>query len=259
MSVNLVIGTSHKTYFGYGQTQEWCQQVAEIVRQQPQAISAQLQLFTFPAMPAVSVALHCFDGTTMATGAQNVCAAPPGAWTGETSAAMLQEMGCRYVELGHAERRRHFGETTDIINQKIDMAFASHLTPVICIGEDRQMNVDDAVVVAIGQVDELLAHRPQSSLPSVIFAWEPQWAIGAPKPASDDYIRDVCRALRLHLHQQYGPQCQVIYGGSAGPGLLSHLWPDVDGIFLGRFAHKPQAFAAIIEEAQKIILSHAEN
>ncbi|VTM74682.1 Triosephosphate isomerase [Raoultella planticola] len=135
MSLNLVIGTSHKTYFGYRQTQAWCQQVAEILRQQPEALSARLQLFTFPAMPAVSATLQCFEGTAMATGAQNICAAPPGAWTGESSAPMLQEMGCRYVELGHAERRRHFGETTEIINQKIDMALASHLTPVICIGE----------------------------------------------------------------------------------------------------------------------------
>ncbi|WP_434639212.1 triose-phosphate isomerase family protein [Klebsiella sp. I138] len=256
MSLNLVIGTSHKTYFGYEQTQMWCQQVAEILRQQPEPLAAHLQLFTFPAMPAVATALQCFEGTAMATGAQNICPAPPGAWTGESSASMLQEMGCRYVELGHAERRRHFGETTAVINQKIDMALASHLTPVICIGEDRQMSADAAAVYAIGQAQELLAHRDKDALPAIIFAWEPQWAIGAAEPASDRYIRCVCQALRSHLHNHYGPQLQVIYGGSAGPGLLSRLWPDVDGIFLGRFAHRPQAFAAILAEAQKIIRRH---
>ncbi|CPR18864.1 triose-phosphate isomerase family protein [Brenneria goodwinii] len=259
MSLNLVIGTSHKTYFGYRQTQNWCRQVADILRRQSAELTAQLQLFTFPAMPAVAATLQYFNGTTMATGAQNICAAPPGAWTGETSAAMLQEMGCRYVELGHAERRRHFGETTEIINQKIDMAFASYLTPVICIGEDRQMSAEDAAIFAINQVQALLAHREETPLPPAIFAWEPQWAIGAPQPASDEYIRHICKALRAHLHQYYGPQFQVIYGGSAGPGLLSRLWPDVDGIFLGRFAHQPQAFASILDEAQKIITSHSGN
>lgn len=259
MSLNLIIGTSHKTYFGYQQTEEWCQQIADILRKQPPALLAQLQLFTFPAMPAITTALSCFRGSTMATGAQNSCAFPPGAWTGETSAAMLQEMGCRYVELGHAERRRHFGETTETINLKIDMAYGNGLTPVICIGEDKQMRVEDAVAYAIHQVSELLAHRNQTSLPATIFAWEPQWAIGAAQPASDEYIRDVCKALRLHLQQHYGSQCQVIYGGSAGPGLLSRLWPDVDGIFLGRFAHDPQAFSAILDEAYSIIKTYSAN
>ncbi|POT55695.1 triose-phosphate isomerase [Citrobacter amalonaticus] len=253
MPRNLILGVSHKTYFGYAQTQEWCQQVAEIVRQQPETLSAQLQLFTFPAMPAVAAALECFNGTTMATGGQNICAAPPGAWTGETSATMLQEMGCRYVELGHAERRRYFGETTEILNQKIDMALTSHLTPVICIGEEQRLSATDAAAYAIGQVQELLAHRTQDVLPPMIFAWEPQWAIGAAEPASDDYIRHVCKTLRQHLQQHYGQQLQVIYGGSAGPGLLTRLWPDVDGIFLGRFAHHPQAFASILAEAQNLI------
>ncbi|MBS0847151.1 triose-phosphate isomerase family protein [Citrobacter sp. JGM124] len=253
MTLNPIIGISHKTYFGYHQTQQWCLQVADLLRHLPAEQVSRLQLFTFPAMPALDVTLQSFAGTSMATGAQNICAAPPGAWTGESSAAMVQEMGCRYVELGHAERRRYFGETTEIINQKIDMAYASHLTPVICIGEDQKMAAEEAVRYAIGQVQALLAHRGNKALPATLFAWEPQWAIGASEPAGDDYIRQVCRELRRHLQQHYGPQFQVIYGGSAGPGLLSRLWPDVDGIFLGRFAHQPEAFASILAEAQKIV------
>lgn len=253
MSIKIVIGTSHKTYLGYQQTERWCQQVAEQLRQLPENLTSKLELFTFPAMPALSVTLQSFDGTIMATGAQNVCTASAGAWTGETSASMLQEMGCRYVEIGHAERRRYFGETVDVINQKIDMAFAHGLTPVICIGEDQQMSTADAVKVAIDQVKELFDHRSDQSLSPVIFAWEPQWAIGAARPASDDFIRDVCATLRAYLHRHYGEQYQVIYGGSAGPGLLSRLWPDVDGIFLGRFAHQSEAIASILEEAQCII------
>ncbi len=257
MSVNLVIGVSHKAYFGYRQTQEWCGQVADILRRLPDDLTSRLQLITFPAMPALAVALRHFDGTTMATGAQNVCASSTGSWTGESSAMMLQEMGCRYVEIGHAERRRDFGETVEIINQKIDQALSYGLVPVICIGEDRQMNVEDAAEFAIKQVNELLGHRGEKQLAAAIFAWEPQWAIGASTPASDGYIRHVCGILRAYLRQHYGEQFWVIYGGSAGPGLLSRLWPDVDGLFLGRFAHQPAAMASIIEEAQHIVAAHA--
>lgn len=251
MPVNVIVGISHKTYFGYRHTQAWCREVAGILRQRPEAFRSGVELFTFPAMPAIPLALRHFADTAMATGAQNVCAAPAGAWTGETSAAMLQEMGCRYVEIGHAERRRHFGETVAVINQKIDMAFSCELIPVICIGEERQMSADEAADFAIGQARELLEHR-QTPLPALIFAWEPQWAIGAPAPASDDYIRHVCRTLRDDLLRRHGPQCRVIYGGSAGPGLLGRLWPDIDGIFLGRFAHRPEALSAILEEALRI-------
>ncbi|ELO3891733.1 triose-phosphate isomerase [Salmonella enterica] len=98
----------------------------------------------------------------------------------------------------------------------------------------------------------MLAHRKEP-LPPLIFAWEPQWAIGAPEPASDEYIRYVCSSVRSWLQKRFGKQCKVIYGGSAGPGLLGRLWPDVDGIFLGRFAHQPSALEAIIEEAREIV------
>lgn len=247
MSRNVIVGISHKAYFGYQQTQQWCEAVATTLRQ-PALANANIELFTFPAMPTIPSVLRAFAETQMATGAQNVCEAPAGAWTGETSASLLQEMGCRYVEIGHAERRRHFGETVAVINHKIDMAFAHGLTPVICIGEEQRMSTCEAAAFALEQAHALLAHRTQP-LPSLIFAWEPQWAIGAAEPASDDFIRHVCRTLREALHQRYGQQCRVIYGGSAGPGLLTRLWPDVDGIFLGRFAHQPQAVAMILDEA----------
>lgn len=250
MSATLIIGVSHKTYFGYEQTRQWCRDVAETIDKLSLAESG-IELFTFPAMPAVSEALTAFSASVMQVGAQNVCMAPAGAWTGETSASMLEEMGCRYVEIGHAERRRHFGETVAVINQKLDMAFAHRLTPVICIGEAQEMAPQDAANFALAQANELLGHR-SGSLPELIFAWEPQWAIGAPVPASDDYIREVCKTLRHRLHAQFGPQCRVIYGGSAGPGLISRLWPDVDGIFLGRFAHAPSAMATILAEAKAL-------
>lgn len=251
MSEKVIVGISHKTYFGYHQMLNWCRDVADLLRQ-PGVCNAGIELFTFPEMPTIPLALQIFNGTAMATGAQNVCAEPAGAWTGETSASLLQEMGCRYVEIGHAERRRHFSETVPIVNQKMDMAFACELTPVICIGEADRMSAKAAAEFAIAQARELLEHRKAHLLPALIFAWEPQWAIGATEPASDDYIRYVCRMLREALRRDYGPQCRVIYGGSAGPGLLTRLWPDADGVFLGRFAHRPAAVSDILQEARSI-------
>ena len=251
MSMGVIIGVSHKTYLGYQATNTWCRSVAEILNSAPD-VAGDMALFTFPAMPLIPLALSHFAGTRMQTGAQNVSQYPPGAYTGETSASLLQEMGCRYVEIGHAERRRHFGETPEIIHQKIAVAFAHGLTPVICIGEDKPMTETCAAEVAIGQARALLDPFGGEPLAPLIFAWEPQWAIGAAQPASDTYIRHVCRQLRDHLRQHYGNGCRVIYGGSAGPGLLTRLWPEVDGIFLGRFAHCPGDFAAILDEARQL-------
>ncbi len=122
MSVDVIVGISHKTYFGYQQTLEWCQDVADNLRCNRES-SERIELFTFPAMPAIAEGMAIFRDSGMAVGAQNVCAEPAGAWTGETSASMLKEIGCRYVEIGHAERRRHFGETIEVINRKLNMAF----------------------------------------------------------------------------------------------------------------------------------------
>jgi triosephosphate isomerase len=250
MSLKPVIGASMKMYFGYQQTLEWCRAVSGIIASHPLTQrEGQATLFTFPSAPAIEGALQAFRGTTMGVGAQNVSSEPPGAWTGEVSAAMLQEMGCRYVEIGHAERRRHFFETDELIQRKVNIALQHGLTPVVCIGEPEQLSPANATRVAIEQARQVLGEPGTTPQGAVIFAWEPQWAIGAPQPAGDDYIREVCSGLRAWLQDNTPDPHRVIYGGSAGPGLLSQLWPDVDGLFLGRFAHQPEAYRAILDEA----------
>lgn len=252
----VILGVSHKMYFGYQQTCRWCEQIAGILTAPASRGSlAPLPLFTFPAAPAIDVALQYFAPTPMATGGQNICAESPGAWTGETSAAMLNEMGCRYVEVVHAERRHHFHESPSLIRQKIRTALDNHLTPVICLGDPALLSISDAVFTATEDALELLSGLNCDPGKHVIFAWEPQWAIGAQAPADTQYIRAVCRGLRENLRQRTRLSFAVIYGGSAGPGLLPRLWPDVDGLFLGRFAHNPENFATILQEA--ILLTSA--
>ena len=252
----LILGCSHKMYFSFEQSREWCQQVNTILRHPHyQTLQADLTLFTFPAMPAISMALEVFTESPMGVGAQNIGAEPRGAWTGETSAEMIREMGGRFAEIGHAERRNHFHETPAMIAQKIEMALRSGLTPVVCIGEQQPLSSEKAAEEAIHEVQALLQRVSLATRceAEIIFAWEPQWAIGAQVAADEGYIRVVCRHLREYLHVHCPIPARVIYGGSAGPGLLKRLWPDVDGLFLGRFAHDPQEFKAVLDEALEML------
>ena len=196
MSVKLTLGVSLKMYFGFQQTLDWSRQVADIVRHHPLLRQhPDTTLFTFPSAPAIDATLRAFVGTAMQVGAQNIAPAGPGAWTGETSAAMIAEMGGKFVEIGHAERRRHCHEDDAVICRKVQLALEEGLTPVICIGEPEQMTIQSATAFAIREADNIVNFLHQHALTGdLIFAWEPQWAIGAPQPASADYIQAVRRA-----------------------------------------------------------------
>lgn len=254
MSVKLTLGISLKMYFGYQQTLDWSADVARLIKHHPLFnLVPDTTLFTFPSAPVLEGTLRSFAGTAMQVGAQNIAPAQNGPWTGETSAAMVSEMGGKYVEIGHAERRRHFNEDEPVILRKIQLALENGLTPVICIGEPEKMTEAQASSFAVNEasrVIDFLSHQALNG--DLIFAWEPQWAIGAAEPASTEYINTVCQHLKDYLAQQSGDH-RVIYGGSAGPGLLCKLWPHVDGLFLGRFAHQPQAFLDILDEAFQLL------
>ena len=225
-----VVGVSLKMYFSLADARRWLLEAAEVV---PDSV----EFFAAPSYLAIPDALEAFpDGTA----AQDVAAEESGAFTGEVSAAELAEAGVRYVEVGHAERRRLFGETDEVVAAKAAAALRHGLVPVLCVGE---MTEGPAAEVVVAQLRSALAGAPAGR---VIVAYEPVWAIGADAPASDDHIRRVCAALRDARRE---PHDAVIYGGSAGPGLLTRLGDAVDGIFLGRFAHDPAALRAVVDEA----------
>lgn len=242
------LGVSLKMYFGYQQTLQWCRDVA-VIAGHPAVKSGEVGLFVLPAYPAIPAVAEIFANTTVRFGGQDVCQAENGAWTGEVSASMLQELGCSLAEIGHAERRRHFHEDNAQIAAKVAMSLRHGITPVLCIGEEQQADPQQAIALCEQQLAEALSDAAQQGLKGdVFFAYEPQWAIGAPQPAPDSYIRAVCAGLQ-QLSTPPGITLKVIYGGSAGPGLIQRLGTDVNGLFLGRFAHDPQALAQIIEEA----------
>lgn len=242
-----VVGVSLKAYFGHRQAIEWCERVAERGRSHPAVASGDVMLFVIPTYLGVLPALDAFAGTPVLVGAQDVSAYEPGAYTGEVTAAELAEAGVRVAEVGHAERRRLLGDTDDVVRAKTAAALAYGITPVLCVGEHDREEATDAAAATVAQLRRHLAGAPAGP---VIVAYEPVWAIGAPAPGPVEHIVTVTRALRAAvdaLPERAGSA--VIYGGSAGPGLLTELADAVDGLFLGRFAHDVDNLMAVLDEA----------
>lgn len=249
----LWLGVSLKMYFSYQQTLSWCRQVAKLASRHPAVRQGAVGLFVLPAFPAIPSVANIFAHTPVRFGSQNVCQSENGAWTGEVSASMLQELGCSLAEIGHAERRRNFHENKHQIAAKVAIALRSQLTPVLCIGEETKGSAQQAITLCQQQLAEALENAGQQQLQgSLFFAYEPQWAIGALQPAPDSYINEVCAGLK-QLPTPAGIHLQVIYGGSAGPGLIQRLAGNVDGLFLGRFAHNPDALTQMVDEASQIL------
>lgn len=243
----LTVGVSLKAYFGRQQAREWFEEVAFRVGTLPAVRSGAVEVFVVPTYLQIADAVATCAPTRIRVGAQDVSAFPPGAFTGETTASELSASGVTLVEIGHAERRRLRGETDADVAAKASSALSEGLTPLLCVGETSRQDPDAAASATLAQLRAALADAPAAP---VMVAYEPVWAIGAPEPAPTDHIRVVTRALRAALDADPARGgSRVIYGGSAGPGLLTRLAGDVDGVFLGRFAHDPAALAAVVDEA----------
>jgi triosephosphate isomerase len=250
-SPRAIIGVSLKMYFGYERTLDWCRDVAEIAADHPAVRSGDIELFALPAHPVLSECARILSAAGAAAGAQDIFWEDEGAFTGEVSGMMVAETGGRYAEVGHAERRRIFGEDDDVIGLKTAAAYRNGLTPVLCVGEPGHGTAADAIKYCSREIDGVLNRAGTLGSPGrTIVAYEPQWAIGAAEPASPGFISEVIDGLDAHLRSRPGQEeSKVIYGGSAGPGLLSQLGPAVAGLFLGRFAHNPAAVRDILDEA----------
>ena len=228
--------------------------------------AAAIDIFVLPPFTSLHAASTALAGSSVAIGGQNMHWDDCGNWTGEISAAMLLEAGCRYVELAHSERLQHFGETYDQVRRKVDRAMHEGLTPIVCLGES-------AAEKAQGRADEVLAQQVRTALagqadenvPELILAYEPRWAIGAPEAAPPDYVAARHTALRASLRAQRSPavaaRTRIIYGGSVTPENGAELLriDDVDGLFVGRAAWKPEGFARIIELVAKAAKKRTEN
>ncbi|WAH96343.1 triose-phosphate isomerase family protein [Arthrobacter sp. MMS18-M83] len=248
-----LLGVSLKMYFGHEETLEWCRQVAEMAKHHQALQDGGVKLFVLPSFQALVPSRKIFADTPVAIGAQNLHWEDRGAFTGEVSGLALAQTGCRYVEVGHAERRRLFGEDEAIVSAKTSAALRNGLVPVICVGEAEPGPAEDAAAVCLAQLSSALQTDQGRPVSGIVVAYEPVWAIGSTDPASSKHISEVCARLREWLSTQGTvSRWALVYGGSAGPGLLTQLGSEVDGLFLGRFAHKVQALSDIIEEASRL-------
>lgn len=207
-------------------------------------------LFVLPAFPAIPGTRARLAGTNVAWGAQDVHPADRGAHTGDVSAPMLADLGCRYVEVGHAERVRDHGETPAKVAAKVAAVLRWGMQPVVCVGEVRRADPGVTAAALAVELGEILAGVPDADLPRVIVAYEPTWAIGEGAAASPpDEAGAVHRGLRAWLDARApeGPSVRIIYGGSVDPDNAGPLLAQaaVDGLFVGRRALDPLVFAAI--------------
>jgi len=250
-SARFTIGVSLKMYFSHARTLAWSTEVAEIARRHPAVRRGVVDLFVVPTFPSLVPVQEALAGTPVRLGAQDLATDDAGAFTGEVSGAELAEIGCALAEIGHAERRTLFHEDDAVVAAKTAAALRHGITPLLCVGEADETSPALAALEVTQQIDLALAAADEAGLPgALVVAYEPLWAIGAPVPASAGHITAVVAAVEDHLAglaDRAGSR--VIYGGSAGPGLLTGLGGQVRGLFLGRFAHDASAVERILDEA----------
>lgn len=242
----LYIGVSTKMYMGYGASLRWLRGLLHEVDTRPGLAAGRVVPFVIPSFPVLPAARELIAGTPLVLGAQNTGWAD-GPWTGEVAPSMLAELGVGLVELGHAERRKHFAEDDAMVARKVAAAVTAGLRPLLCVGEPGHSTPAAAAQFVYEQIAAAVAGNWQAAS-AMIVAYEPVWAIGAPEPADAGYISGVVHALRRLLAQHGMAELPIIYGGSAKPGLLPEL-DHVSGLFLGRFAHEAVNFGAVLDEA----------
>jgi triosephosphate isomerase len=213
------------------------------------------RLLVCPPFPFLVSVAEQLKGSNVALGAQNVSEHSPGAYTGETAASMLSEVGCRYVIVGHSERRAMYGETNEQVAAKFQAALTAGITPILCVGEtlaERESGLTEKVID--GQLDAVLDSAGVDAFASAVVAYEPVWAIGTGMTATPEQAQDVHKHIRSRLaarNADVANKVQILYGGSMkgenAAGLLG--MPDIDGGLIGGASLKANDFLAIAAAA----------
>jgi triosephosphate isomerase len=201
---------------------------------------------------------QCADtlaGTQLAWGAQDVSVHASGAYTGEVAASMLQDFGCRYVIVGHSERRAYHGESNELVAQKTLAALNAGLTPIVCVGETLEQREANQTNVVVGkQLSAVLELLDGDAVERIVVAYEPVWAIGTGKTATPAMAQEVHAILRSQLRERSAAAAEkvaILYGGSMKPENAAELMAqgDIDGGLIGGAALKAADFLAIIGAA----------
>ncbi len=220
----------------------------------PRIAATQHDVVICPSYLALSEVVERSRGSAVRVAAQNMHEEGSGAFTGEVSAPMLLEADVDAVVLGHSERRQYFNETDEALARKVPAALAVGLQPILCIGESeeaRDAGQTEAVLERQLQAD--LAEVGAGSLPEVVVAYEPIWAIGTGRTATPEQAQEVCAFVRDVLRERGGEAdaVRILYGGSVKPDSAAELMAqaDIDGALVGGASLDPEEFAAIVEAA----------
>lgn len=252
-----LVGVSTKMYFSAARTASYLTSLLSLLASHHDGPDlSTLDIFFIPDLLTVAPSASLLaaasparnGGTPVLLGAQDCAPHARGPYTGEVSPAVLAELGVRFVELGHAERRKLFGETDASVAAKAKAVVDCGMVPLVCVGEvERGGGVDEAVEAVMAQVRGVLEAVGEEA--EVVLAYEPVWAIGAEAPAGVEHVVGVVGRVR-GSEEVVGRRggVRIVYGGSAGPGLFGRLGGEVDGLFLGRFAHEPEGFYRTICE-----------
>jgi triosephosphate isomerase len=215
----------------------------------------QVGVAVFPPYVYLADAVRMLEEANIDVGAQDVCAHPVGAFTGQVAASMLKDVGCRYVIVGHSERRRLFHEDDTLVARKFGAVLNVGLTPVLCLGEtleEREAERTEAVVTR--QLDAVTAMNGVPSLGAALIAYEPVWAIGTGRTASPEQAQAVHAYVRHRIHAQdakISREVRILYGGSVKASNAAELFsmPDVDGGLVGGASLSADEFLQICAAA----------
>ena len=243
-----LIAGNWKMYKTSAQAVETAQQLVDLT-----ADVDDVDIMIAPNFTALEALSRAFSDSRVSVGAQNLYWESEGAYTGEISAQMLAAVGCRYVIIGHSERRQYFGETDATVNKRIKAALDADLIPVLCVGEtEQERDAGQTFSVLDKQVKMGLDKCFANDLESLVIAYEPVWAIGTGKTATKEQAQEAHLHIRTLLEKAYGDNfsgtVRILYGGSVKPANISELMamPDIDGGLVGGASLEADSFSEII-------------
>lgn len=228
----------------------------ELARAVAQGAPTDLEVGVAPSAPYLSALSEILEGNTVGLSAQEMHHKPSGAFTGASSPTQLRDVGCRYVIIGHSERRQLFGETNEGVALKARAAHDHGLTPILCVGETlAEREAGQTLSVVLGQLTAALSQLSPQEVSASVIAYEPVWAIGTGVTASPEQAQEVHAALRAHLEQltslAVAQEVRLQYGGSVKPGNVAELMAceDIDGALVGGASLKAESFLALLNAA----------
>ena len=244
-----LIAGNWKMYKTNAEAVETAGQLVELV-----ADTSDVDIMIAPVFTAIEPVSKVVAGSRVGLGAQNLYWEKEGAYTGEISADMLVSAGCRYVIIGHSERRQYFGETDETVNKRIGAAIAADLIPVFCIGEtEAERESGNTFSVLDKQVEDGLKEKVVEDLGSLVIAYEPVWAIGTGKTATSDQAQEAHKYIRSLIDGLFSTaladSVRILYGGSVKPANVAELMamPDIDGALVGGASLEAESFSQIVK------------